>query len=70
MISVQEALNRLQEGNRRFVTGMQDSSAQPDHYRRALTQEQQEDLIFHGAQYSLETGDVEFFESETASHAV
>jgi carbonic anhydrase len=42
MASAQEALNRLQEGNRRFVSGMQDSRAQPDHYRRALTQEQQD----------------------------
>jgi carbonic anhydrase len=42
MASAQEALDRLQEGNRRFVSGMQDSRAQPNHYRRALTQEQQD----------------------------
>jgi len=42
MMSAQEALDRLQEGNRRFVSGMQRSGARPDHYRRALTAEQQD----------------------------
>ncbi len=42
MISAQEALDRLQEGNRRFVSGMQSSGAQPDNYRRALTVKQQD----------------------------
>ena len=42
MASAQEALNRLQEGNRRFVSGLQSSGAQPDHFRRAITLEQQD----------------------------
>ncbi len=42
MISAQEALDRLQEGNRRFVSSMQSSGAQPDNYRRALTVKQQD----------------------------
>ncbi len=42
MASAQEALDRLQEGNRRFVSGMQCSGTPPDHFRRALSLEQQD----------------------------
>ncbi len=42
MASAQEALDRLHEGNRRFVSGMQSGGDQPDHFRRALTLEQQD----------------------------
>ena len=42
MASAQEALDRLQEGNRRFVSGMQSGSARPDNFRRVLTLEQQD----------------------------
>ena len=42
MASAQEALDRLQEGNRRFVSGMQSGSARPDNFRRALTLVQQD----------------------------
>ena len=41
MISSQEALDRLREGNRRFVAGLQSEEAQPHHLRRALTAERQ-----------------------------
>ncbi len=42
MASAQEALDRLQEGNRQFVSGMQTGSARPDHFRRDLTLVQQD----------------------------
>ena len=42
MASAQEALDRLQEGNRRFVSGMPCSGTQPDRFRRALSLEQQD----------------------------
>ncbi len=42
MASAQEALYRLQEGNRQFVSGMQTGSARPDHFRRDLTLVQQD----------------------------
>ena len=42
MASAQEALDRLQEGNRRFVSGMQSGSARPDNYRRDLALVQQD----------------------------
>lgn len=41
MISSQEAFDRLREGNRRFVAGLQSEEAQPHHLRRALTAERQ-----------------------------
>ena len=41
MISSREALDRLREGNRRFVAGLQSEEAQPHHLRRALTAERQ-----------------------------
>jgi len=44
MISAQEAIDRLQDGNRRFVSGMQSQDAQPNDYRRALTSEKQEPI--------------------------
>ena len=42
MASAQEALDRLQEGNRRFVSGIESGSARPDNYRRDLTLVQQD----------------------------
>ena len=42
MASAQEALNRLQEGNLRFASGMQNSGAPPDDFPRSLTLEQQD----------------------------
>ena len=44
MISAQEAIDRLQDGNRRFMSGMQSQDAQPNDYRRALTSEKQEPI--------------------------
>jgi len=44
MMSAEEALDRLREGNRRFVTGLKDEAAQPNHYRRALTAEKQDPM--------------------------
>jgi len=44
MISAQEAIDRLQDGNRRFLSGMQSQDAQPNDYRRALTSEKQEPI--------------------------
>ena len=41
MISAQEALDRLQDGNRRFAASMQNSGAPPDNFPRSLTLEQQ-----------------------------
>jgi carbonic anhydrase len=41
MISAQEALARLQDGNRRFVAGLQNEETRPNHLRRALTAEEQ-----------------------------
>ena len=41
MISAQEALVRLQDGNRRFVAGLQSEGARPNHLRRALTADAQ-----------------------------
>ena len=41
MISAQDALDRLQDGNRRFVAGLQNDEAQPHHLRRALTAQRQ-----------------------------
>ena len=37
MIASQEALDRLRDGNRRFVAGLQSDEAQPHHLQRALT---------------------------------
>ena len=42
MISAQEAVDRLQEGNRRFASSMQNSGATPDNFPRSLTLEQQD----------------------------
>jgi len=44
MISAQEAIDRLQDGNRRFVSGTHMDGHQPNHYRRALTSEKQEPI--------------------------
>lgn len=41
MISAEQAIDRLLEGNRRFVAGTQLESHLPNNYRRALTSEQQ-----------------------------
>ncbi len=41
MISAQEALVRLRDGNRRFVAGLQSEETQPSHFRRVLTAEEQ-----------------------------
>ena len=41
MISAQEALVRLQDGNRRFVAGLQSEETQPNHLRRVLSAEEQ-----------------------------
>ncbi len=41
MISAQEAVDRLQDGNRRFVAGLRSDESQPNHLRRALTAERQ-----------------------------
>jgi carbonic anhydrase len=41
MISAQEALARLQDGNRRFVGGLRSEESQSNHFRRALTAKRQ-----------------------------
>lgn len=41
MNSAQEALDRLQHGNRRFVAGLRSDESRPNHLRRALTAERQ-----------------------------
>jgi carbonic anhydrase len=41
MISAQEALDNLKDGNYRFVSGMANRGAMANHYRRILTAEQQ-----------------------------
>lgn len=41
MISAQEALDRLRDGNHRFVSGMGNHDALANHYRRVLTAESQ-----------------------------
>lgn len=44
MISAEEALDRLREGNRRFTTGLSNEAALPGHYRRQLTAGEQEPI--------------------------
>jgi len=44
MISAQEAIDRLRDGNRRFASGTNLEGHQPNHYRRALTSEKQEPI--------------------------
>ena len=69
MISAREALERLREGNRRFVAD-RERGARVDAMRRNELTERQEPiaiiasdgLLVVGAEYSLETGIVEFFE--------
>ena len=41
MISAQEALDHLQDGNRRFVAGLRSEESRPNHLRRTLTAERQ-----------------------------
>ena len=41
MISAQEVLARLQDGNGRFVAGLQSEESRPNHLRRAMTAERQ-----------------------------
>jgi len=41
MISAQDALVRLRDGNRRFVAGLRSEETQPSHFRRVLTAEEQ-----------------------------
>ena len=41
MISAPEALVRLQDGNRRFIAGLQSEESKPNHLRRTLTAERQ-----------------------------
>jgi carbonic anhydrase len=42
MISAQEAIDRLRDGNQRFISGTQVEGHQPNQYRRVLTSEKQE----------------------------
>lgn len=44
MISAEEALDRLREGNRRFKAGLKNEAATPNHYRRQLTASEQEPI--------------------------
>ena len=41
MISAEEALERLQIGNKRFVSGLQDEGTKSHHLRRILTADKQ-----------------------------
>jgi carbonic anhydrase len=44
MISAEEALDRLREGNRRFKAGLSNEAALPGHYRRQLIAGEQEPI--------------------------
>ena len=67
MISAREALERLREGNQRFLSDVRANiRASANHLRRGsgiLEQLIQKDgLLVVGAEYSLETGLVDFFD--------